>query len=306
MRIVRQKNYFFLLIFLIFLSACPAKQDGAIVGTIQHPGVPAQITALMDNKEILTVTADERDGKFGLALPAGVYTVNIKVPSSPYPLSLNGIAVKAGETTTLSPVDVAHISGNSVLSGKITPPRPDTEVKLLYEGKERAAVHIDKEGKYEFKELPAGTYVMQANAPGHADDAAQVVINENQKVEQNAVLLPIMPIDGVDWTAGKIHATGIGTPPQGVSNDTVRREMTKRAALADAQRNMIRTIEQIRINDNQTVKTAMSSPNIAFRIQGFLKGYTVVSERQLDDGKFEIILELPLTGPSGLSRYIAE
>jgi hypothetical protein len=218
----------------------------------------------------------------------------------------DGSAVKSRETTTLSPVDRAQTAGKSVIYGKVSPPRPDTEVKLLYEGKERAAARTDNEGKYEFKELPAGTYVMRANAAGHADDAAQVVIAENQKVEQNAVLLPITGIDGVDWASGKIRSTGVGNPPQNVSNDTARREMTKRAALADAQRNMVRTIEQIRINADQTVKTAMNSPTVALKIQGFLKGYTVVSERQLDNGKIEIILELPLTGPAGLSRYLTE
>ena len=50
----------------------------------------------------------------------------------------------------------------------------------------------------------------------------------------------------------------------------------------------------------------MSDKNFASKIQGFLKGYTVVSERELQDGKFEIVLELPLNGPAGLSRYITE
>jgi hypothetical protein len=31
-----------------------------------------------------------------------------------------------------------------------------------------------------------------------------------------------------------------------------------------------------------------------------------VSKREFEDGKVEVILELPLTGPSGLSRYIIE
>ena len=135
------------------------------------------------------------------------------------------------------------------MSGKIRPPRPDVELKLIYEGKERAAVHADHEGKYEFKEVPAGAYIVQANAPGHADDAIPVVITDNQTVELNTVLLPITSIDGVDWTAGKIRATGTGMRPQDASNETVRREMAKRAALTDARRNMLRIIEQMRIDD---------------------------------------------------------
>ena len=80
------------------------------------------------------------------------------------------------------------------------------------EGKEQAAVHADREEKYEFNEEPAEAYFVQANAPRHADDAISVVITDNQKTEQKAVLLPITAINGVDWGSGKIHATGYGMP----------------------------------------------------------------------------------------------
>ena len=82
--------------------------------------------------------------------------------------------------------------------------------------------------------------------------------------------------------------------------------MAQRAALADAQRNLLRTVEQIQIDSERKVSTIMHKRNVAERIQGFLKGYTVVSERELKGGRFEIILELPLTGTAGLSRYITE
>jgi hypothetical protein len=82
--------------------------------------------------------------------------------------------------------------------------------------------------------------------------------------------------------------------------------MTERAALADAQRNLLRTIEQIRIDGSRSVGTIMGNSNAAVRIQGFVKGYTIVSERELEGGRIEVILELPLTGPSGLSRYLTE
>lgn len=147
---------------------------------------------------------------------------------------------------------------------------------------------------------------MQAHAPGHADDTIPVVITDDRMVELNAVLLPITSIDGVDWTSGKIHATGIGVPPQTSPNETIRREMAKHAALIDAPRNMLRIIEQIRIDADQDIKTAMRSKKVASKVQGCLKGSTVISERELDGGTFEVVLELPFTGPAGLSRCIAE
>ena len=295
-----------LVMFILVLFACHAKQDGTIEGTVVHAGTVASISALQGGKNILTVNAVGQDGKFKLALAAGSYTVSVSAPSSSYPLQLNDVVVKPGETTTLPPIELMPPAGKSVLTGKVMPTRPDSEVKLIYEGKERAAAHTDSDGRYEFKELPAGVYDVRATAPGHAEDVARVVIPENQNVEQTAVLLPIVSIDGVDWVAGKIHATGTGLPPRNAVNDSVRRAMAERAALADAQRNMLRTIEQIKIDTGRNVKDAMRSKNIATKIEGFLKGYTVVSEREGEGGKIEVVLELPLTGPAGLSRYITE
>jgi len=295
-----------LVLVTLVLFACQTKQDGNLEGTVTPPNAGAKITAMQSGKSVSTVDANTQDGKFRMALASGVYDISVTAPSAPFPMSFPGIRIEPGKTTTLSPIEFAPATGKANLSGKIIPPSPGSEVKLIYEGKERAAMHTDNEGKYEFKELPAGTYVLRASAPGHAEDAAQVVVMENQKAEQNAVLFPITPIDGVDWAAGKIHATGVGMPPQNAANNTVRHAMAQRAALADAQRNMLRTIEQIRLDDQHDVKTAMRGKNFSEKIQGFLKGYIVVSEHESTGGKVEMVLELPLTGPTGLSRYITE
>ena len=295
-----------MLLSALFLSSCRTKQDGSIEGTVLPPGTSAHITALQYGKDILTISAGILDGKFKLSLAAGVYTIKVAVYDSPFPLQSNNITVKSGEITELAPIKLTPPSGTGGLTGKIIPPLPDVEIKLIYEGKERAAVHADREGKYEFKEVSAGAYVVQANAPGHADDAIPVVITDNQKIVQNAVLLSITAIDGLDWASGKILSTGYGMPPQNAATVTIRREMAKRASLADAQRNMLRTIEQIRIDADQTVKSAMRSKCVALIIEGFLKGYTIVSKRELENGKSEVVPELPLTGPAWLTRYIAE
>jgi hypothetical protein len=139
-----------------------------------------------------------------------------------------------------------------------------------------------------------------------AGDATPAVITDKQTVDPNTVLLPVTPIDGVDWTAGKIRATGTGLRPQDAENETVRREMAKRAALTDARRNMLRIIEQMRMDDNQDMKSAMLDKNVASKVEGCLKGATIISERELNDGAVEVVLELPLSGPKGLSRCIAD
>ena len=136
--------------------------------------------------------------------------------------------------------------------------------------------------------------------PVHAGDAIPIVITDKQTIELNTVLFPVTPVDGVDWTAGKIRATGTGLPPQDAANETARREMAKRAALTDARRNMLRIIEQMRMDDNQDMKSAMLDKNVASKVEGCLKGATIISERELNDGAVEVVLELPLSGPEGV------
>jgi hypothetical protein len=297
---------FFLALFAFVLFACQTKSDGVLEGTVTPLNSNAKITAMQAGKSVSMADANAQDGKFRMALAPGVYDISVTTPSAPFPMSFPGIRIEPGKTTTLPLIELAPAMGKANLSGKVIPAAPGSEVKLIYEGKERAAMRTDPEGNYEFKELPAGTYVLQASAPGHAEDAAQVVVTENQKAEQNAVLFPITSIDGVDWAAGKIRATGVGMPPQNAANSTVRHAMAQRAALADAQRNMLRTIEQIRLDDKHDVKTAMRKKDFSEKIQGYLKGYAVISERESSDGKIEVVLELPLTGPTGLSRYVTE
>lgn len=290
----------FLLIF-----ACMPKQVGKMKGTVTPPEPIALVTIAQNGKTVGTVHT-AADGTFSVEIKAGVYTVMITSPASTLPVTISDIVIKAGETTLVQPVLVAAPTGNAVVTGRITPVCPGAKVKLMSEGKERAAAHIDTDGRYVFSELPAGSYAIQAEAPGYAEDTSPLNISANQKTEQNVLLLPITTTAGIDWASGKIRATGHGLPPAQAASGTVRREMTKRAALSDAQRNLLKIVESIRISSSLDIKTYMQDATHAERIQGFIRGYTVVSETDHDDGSIDIILELPLTGPAGLTRYITE
>ena len=82
--------------------------------------------------------------------------------------------------------------------------------------------------------------------------------------------------------------------------------MTKRAALADEERNLLKVVEKIRISSDMDLKTYMRDKNRTERIQGFIRGYTVVEEHEREDGSIDVILELPLTSQKGLSHYVSE
>jgi hypothetical protein len=291
---------------LVTAVACSSKQNGAVEGSVSPPNSSARITVTQDGKAVATVDVISADGKFGMALAPGKYDINVTVPSSPLPLSFPGVVVEPGKTTTLPPIDLSVPAGRSVLSGTIVPGGTATKVLLLYEGKERAAVNTTGEGKYEFIGLPAGTYTVQASSSGYADDTATINLGDTQRASQNIRLLYVSNVDGADWTTGKIRARGVGMPPKNAANATVSREMAKRAALADAQRNLLRVIDQVRVSPDQSLKSFMGDKTYRERIEGFVQGYRIAREQELGNRNVEIELELPLTGPSGLSTVIRE
>jgi hypothetical protein len=169
---------------------------------------------------------------------------------------------------------------------------------------ERASVNASSEGRYEFEGLPAGRYTVQVSSPGYANDSASIDVSDSQRATRDVRLLYITAIEGIDWNTGTIRSRGIGLPPKQAPTPTVRREMAKRAAVADAERNLLRIIELITIGPDQKLITALGEKTYTQKLQGYLQGYRVATERDMDGGKIEVELELPLTGPGGLSSYL--
>lgn len=296
-----------LLTFVAFLVfACQSKQDGVLEGVVAPPNSGAKITAMLADKPVSTVDANAQDGKFRMALAPGNYVISVTTPSAPFPMSFPGIRIEPGKTTTLPLIELAPLAGAAALTGAIAPANSRTRVTLLYEGKERASIAAGPEGKYEFMGLPAGKYTVRADTPGYAGDAADIDLSGEQKTSQNIRLFYISAIDGVDWAAGKIRATGKGLPPSKSPAPSVTHEMAKRAALADAQRNLLKILNQIKVDPDHNLKAFLGEKKYTEKIQGFIQGYRVVNERDLGNGALEVELELPLTGPGGLSRALSD
>jgi hypothetical protein len=289
---------------ILFLAACPGKKEGSLEGQVSPAGPGIRISALMQGKTIAQTDADPRDGRFRNTLPAGTYDVRVTTPTSPYPLSLTGVVVKAGETTVLAPISLSVPKGTGRISGKVLAAGTGTHVVLLSEGIERASVNAGTDGKYEFEGLPAGSYTLQVRSPGYANDSVPVSVSDDRSTARDIRMLYITAIEGIDWNAGKIRSRGIGLPPKQAPTPTVRRELAKRAALADAERNMIRMLELVNMAPDQKLASALGDGNGTHKLSGFLQGYRIAVERDMDGGKIEVEIELPLTGPGGLSSYV--
>ena len=302
MRFVRLSSLF--LVLSMVLLACPGKKDGAITGQVSPAGPGIRVFVLQQGAIVLQSEINAADGSFRLSLTAGTYDIKVTATTSPLPVMLNGVVVKKGETTPLGTITLAPIKGAGNISGRIIPQTAGTRVALIADGIERASISTSSDGRYEFEGLPPGRYTVQAVSSGYASDTAPVVVADNERSHHDFRLIYITAIEGVDWGAGKIRARGIGLPPKQAPTPTVKREMARRAALTDAERNLIRIVEMINVAPGQPVASVLGEKTFTRKLQGYLQGYQVAAERDMDGGKVEVELELPLTGPGGLSSHI--
>lgn len=298
-----------LIVFVVLLAlvaGCPARKDGAVEGVVTPVNSGARVTAMQDGKTVAVVDVTAPDGKFTLPLPPGSYDIQVTAPAVPLPVTFPAVAVEPAKTTTLPSVDLTAPRGTAALSGRIAEPVSGALVTLVSEGKERAAVQPDSQGNYRFAGLPAGRYTMEVSAPGYATDSLEFALADGRTTVQNLRLLYATSLPGVDWTAGVIKATGVGMPPKNAPNATVRREMAKRAAIADAQRNLVRIVDQMQIGPGRALKEFLGAGTYIQIVQGFVQGYRVTAERERKDGSFEVDIELPLSGSRGLHALVRE
>lgn len=289
----------------LFLSGCPTTNDGYIEGSVAPPGHNISVSASSTDRPIQTIMPDGRDGRFRFTVAPGTYDVSITAPASPFPLVLSGVVVRPRETTPLGVIQLAlPPEGTASIRGRIKAAPSDAVITLMSEGIERASVHPDAQGTYLIERLLPGPYMLKVQAPGYANDTVQITLQEGRQSKQDIRQLYITTIEGVDWGSGMLQARGVGLPPAQSPTPSVRREMAKRAALTDAERNLLRAIDLLQVGPDQKLSELIGEEAFTQRLQGIVSGYRITADRDLDGGRVEIEIEVPLTGPSGITTLI--
>jgi len=107
---------------------------------------------------------------------------------------------------------------------------------------------------------------------------------------------PVGDDGSVDWSQQKIKATGIGAPNPNAPPGAQRAGAIT-AAKSDALRNLLATVRGMMLNSETTVNNAIvESDVIKTRVEGFLRGFTVVDTRYMSDQSVEVDVEAPLSG----------
>lgn len=289
----------------VVLTACPSKKEGYIEGTVIPPSPDIRVSASQEGRTIVDTAIGPQDGRFRIVLPPGSYDIALASPSSPFPLVLSGVIVRPGETTLLDPISLGPPpEGSAVVKGVIQAAGAGTTVALVSGGIERASVSTNAKGAYVFERMLPGDYTLQVRSPGYADDSRSLTLMDGRTDTVDIRMIYISSLEGVDWKTGLLRVRGVGLPPPQAPTPTIRREMAKRAALADAERNLLRMMELVQVGPEEKLTTLLGEKTYVQKLEGVISGHRIAADRDLNGGRVEIELELPLTGPGGLTSAL--
>ena len=101
---------------------------------------------------------------------------------------------------------------------------------------------------------------------------------------------------GADFEMNRVEADGFGLPPAYAVSEAQARLMARRAAIADAQRNLAEQIAGVQVDSETTVQNLqVASDVVKTRVSALLKGAKIISE-SAEDGAYHVVMALPLYG----------
>lgn len=107
----------------------------------------------------------------------------------------------------------------------------------------------------------------------------------------------------VDWTEGKVLATGSGAPNTKLPNVAAIRLAAERAAKLDAYRNVVEALEGVKVTVSETGAARLKQPEVKARVEGMVRRCKVKDTRYYSDGAVEVALECAMAG--GLATALA-
>jgi hypothetical protein len=100
---------------------------------------------------------------------------------------------------------------------------------------------------------------------------------------------------GVNWASQVIRATGLGAPDVKASNPAQARLGAEMAAKLDALHNLLSHVKATAVDGTRKMADLMEKDEVRVRVEGLVKGYTIVSKRYFSDNGVEIEVEVPVS-----------
>ena len=108
----------------------------------------------------------------------------------------------------------------------------------------------------------------------------------------------------IDWSGNTVRATGTGVVDPDNPNLAQARLMAERAAVVVAQRNLLETVQGVRVDSETRVENFMTDYDVIYtRVEGVVKNARQLGPSVYDEeaGTVEVELEMEIHSPQGLS-----
>ncbi|MBR3745767.1 MAG: LPP20 family lipoprotein [Selenomonadaceae bacterium] len=109
-----------------------------------------------------------------------------------------------------------------------------------------------------------------------------------------------------NWNTNVIQVTGMGVGNPALAKTPAHMSMmAKRAAIADAYRQLAEMIQGVQVDAETTVEQMMLTSDIVkTRVSAIIKGAQIVSEGELAGGGYSVTMQMPLFGDNGLANAV--
>lgn len=112
-------------------------------------------------------------------------------------------------------------------------------------------------------------------------------------------------VGGVAWEQGErasVEAYGYGVAKSENEGSARGKILARRAAVADAYRNLAEIIQGVQVNSETTMHNlAVQDDTIRVRVDSLVKGAEIVKEAYEADGTYSVSMRIPLYGKKGLA-----
>ncbi len=97
----------------------------------------------------------------------------------------------------------------------------------------------------------------------------------------------------INWKTRYIISKGIVASTSNTTNSSQKRLLARRGAIVDAQRNLLETIEGVRIDSTTTVSDHMVNEVIKTEVKGTLKNFEIIDEKWNGE-VYEVTMHVPI------------
>lgn len=108
-----------------------------------------------------------------------------------------------------------------------------------------------------------------------------------------------------NWDAAVIKAQGFGIEPRTAESSAQALLLARRAAVVDAYRNLLEASLEVTVRSRTAVEQGgVKWDSVEAQVQGVVRNAAILEERQHPDGRYEIVMQMPMYGPQGLGQVV--